>query len=78
MIISFIKVSGYPYNWTRADVNGGNVLLEANGTLHLYFIDFKEGLKHVFHASAPFPAGKAPPTEFTYQGIALVVQKRLS
>jgi hypothetical protein len=30
------------------------VLLEVNGTLHLYFIDFKEGLHSVFRASAPF------------------------
>ena len=30
------------------------MLLEFNGTLHLYFIDFKEGLHSVFHASAPF------------------------
>jgi hypothetical protein len=84
---SFITVTGYPHNWTRADVNGGNVLLEVNGTLHLYFIDFKEGLHSVFRASAPFqPAAHAagvgganrttarvapPPTEFAYQGVAL-------
>jgi hypothetical protein len=84
---SFITVKGYPHNWTRADVNGGNVLLEVNGTLHLYFIDFKEGLHGVFRASAPFqPAAHAarmggsnrttvrmapPPTEFAYEGVAL-------
>lgn len=82
---SFITVRGYPHNWTRADVNGGNVLIEdGNATLHLYFIDFKDGLQGVFHATAPFrpvQVGTAtadasvptsvPPSEFAYQGVAL-------
>ena len=68
----FLTVRGFPYNWTAADVNGGNVLIRdnSNGTLHFYFVDMKQLSNHsVFHATAA--SGSALPTEFTYVGIAL-------
>lgn len=69
---TFISMGGYPFNWTQADVNGGNVLLEVNGTLHLYFVDFKSRKHSVYHATAPMPGrAELPPTTFTYLGIAL-------
>ena len=50
----FITVNGYPYNWTTADVNGGNVLFkDSNGTFHFYFVDMKRlGVHSVFHATS--------------------------
>ena len=49
----FISMSGYPYNWSNADVNGGNVIYydDINDKYHLYFIDFAQENAHsVFHA----------------------------
>jgi hypothetical protein len=48
-------VNGYPYNWTTADMNGGNVLIkDSNGTFHFYFfVDMKRlGVHSVFHATS--------------------------
>ena len=47
-----VLLSGYPYNWNAADVNGGNVLLydDASGAFHLNFIDLsEEATQSVFH-----------------------------
>ena len=57
----YLDISGYPYNWTRADVNGGNVLLQVNDTLHLYFVDFKFRNYSVYRATAPAAATRARP-----------------
>ena len=32
---NYLDIKGYPYNWTRADVNGGNVLLQVT---HFYLL----------------------------------------
>ena len=63
---AFINMSGYE-GWDAADVNGGNVLYHENGTLHLFFIDFKDGSKHVFRAAASMDA----PLAFKLQNTAL-------
>lgn len=75
---SYLEVHGYPYNWTRADVNGGNVLLQVNDSLHLYFVDFKSQNHSVYLATAPMPSpSQPPPAAFTFQGIAVTERGRI-
>ena len=57
---NYIDVRGYPYNWTRADVNGGNVLLPVNGTMYLYFVDFESPNHSVYLATAAVPSPGQP------------------
>eukprot|EP01084_Bolivina_argentea_P113304 201961_1 len=50
-----IAMNNYPYNWSNANVNGGNVIYyDYNNKLyHLYFIDFhQESMHSVFHATS--------------------------
>lgn len=63
---AFVNMFGYN-GWDAADVNGGNVLYHENNTLHLFFIDFKDGSKHVFHAASRMAA----PFAFELQNTAL-------
>ena len=76
-------MSGYD-GWEIADVNGGNVIVYADGAgsdgaageYHLYFCNFKNESQHaVFHAVAPVPPGGKEgldaPLHFTYSGVAL-------
>merc|ERR1711871_269297 len=73
---NYLNIKDYPYNWTRADVNGGNVLLQVNDTLHFYFVDFKASQPtRVYHATAPATTG-SPPSVFTYQS-AVIPEKGL-
>jgi CHASE2 domain-containing sensor protein len=69
---NYLTVQGYPYNWTRADVNGGNVLLQVNDTLEFYFVDFNHRNHSVYRATAPgIHEGGVPPSVFTYQGVVI-------
>lgn len=57
---NYLEVRGYPDNWTRADVNGGNVLLPVNSTLYLFFVDFESRNHSVYLATAPMPSPGQP------------------
>lgn len=67
---NFLAVTNYS-NWSNADVNGGNVLfIDAEGTFHLYFVDFTSPAGgSVFHATAP--ASWAAPRSMSFRGVLI-------